>query len=226
MDRRTLASIVGGALVLAVALSSCAGGSSEPAAGGGSTSTAPQTSATPALVDDTRNAVDVEFTQNMVVHHEGAILMANMASRMASSSQVKALGERISAAQEPEIVTMKSWLVEWGEQSAAEVDMDGMDMGGMDMGGMDMGGMSQDDAMADLKSVDGTAFDRRFLELMIEHHRGALAMTATELAAGTNPQARALAQVISDAQTVEITEMDQLLQTLPIIDERSEEARP
>jgi uncharacterized protein (DUF305 family) len=128
---------------------------------------------------------------------------------VATTPEVKALGKRISAAQEPEIHAMQSWLVAWGEPSAADVNMDGMDMRGMDMGGL-----SQTEAMSQLKGAAGTAFDRRFLELMIAHHRGAIEMADTQLASGTSPQARALAQAIIDAQNAEITEMEQLSQAL------------
>ncbi|WP_407343449.1 DUF305 domain-containing protein [Pengzhenrongella phosphoraccumulans] len=206
MNVKTRMTAVGGALALAVVLSACAGQESAPAAS--SPASAASESAA-ASVDDSHNDADVTFTQNMVVHHEGAILMADLAGRTASTAEVKALADRIAAAQEPEILTMQSWLVAWGEQSAADADM-----GGMDMGGMDMGGLNQDEAMTELKSVTGAEFDRRFLELMIEHHQGAIEMSQTELAAGSNPQALELAQAIIDAQKAEITEMAQLLQGL------------
>lgn len=45
---------------------------------------------------------------------------------------------------------------------------------------------------------------------MIEHHRGAIEMANTQLASGTNPQARDLSQAIIDAQNAEIAEMEQL----------------
>jgi len=209
MNLTSRMSTAGGILVVAITLSGCAGTSGEPAAGTASPSVASSASTSPGRVEDKHNRVDAEFTQNMVVHHEGAIVMADLAARVASTPEVKALGQRISAAQEPEIIEMKSWLVAWGEQSAADVNMDGMDMGGMDMGGL-----SQDEAMSELKAAEGTAFDRRFLELMIEHHRGAIEMADTQLASGTNPQALALARSIIDAQNAEITEMEQLLQAL------------
>ena len=49
---------------------------------------------------------------------------------------------------------------------------------------------------------------------MIEHHRGAVDMAEAELADGENPQALELAQTIIDAQTTEIAEMEQMLQTI------------
>jgi len=206
MNVKTRMTAVGGAVALAVVLSACASQASESAAS--SPSSAASESAA-ASVDDSHNDADVTFTQNMVVHHEGAILMANLAGRTASTAEVKTLADRIAAAQEPEILEMQSWLVAWGEPSAADADM-----GGMDMGGMDMGGLSQEEAMTELKAVTGAEFDRRFLELMIEHHQGAIEMSQTQLAAGVNPRALELAQSIIDAQKAEITEMKQLLQGL------------
>lgn len=206
MNVKTRMTAVGGALALAVVLSACASQESEP--GPSSPSSVSSESAAPS-VDDSHNEADVTFTQNMVVHHEGAIVMANLAGRTASTAEVKTLADRIAAAQEPEILEMQSWLVAWGAQSAADVDMDGMEMDGMDMGGL-----SQEEAMAELKAVTGTEFDRRFLELMVEHHEGAIEMSQSQLAAGGNPGALELAQSIMDAQEAEITEMEQLLQGL------------
>jgi uncharacterized protein (DUF305 family) len=46
---------------------------------------------------------------------------------------------------------------------------------------------------------------------MIKHHQAALTMTKAELAAGTNPDAKTLAQRIADGQQAEITQMRTLL---------------
>src|SRR5690625_2266046 len=149
------------------------------------------------------------FAQMMIVHHEGAIEMADLAVEQASSEEVRSLAERIYAAQGPEIEEMTSWLEAWGEDTAP--------MGGMEgHGGMDMEGMSQEqeEAMAELESLSGAEFDRRFLELMIAHHRGAVDMAQSELDDGENPQALELAQTIIDDQQAEITEMEELLQGL------------
>ncbi|WP_373283269.1 DUF305 domain-containing protein [Nocardia vinacea] len=49
------------------------------------------------------------------------------------------------------------------------------------------------------------------MELMIEHHTGAIAMSNTELAGGVNPDAKALATAIVAAQQAEIGTMRGLL---------------
>ncbi|WP_454778539.1 DUF305 domain-containing protein [Georgenia muralis] len=158
------------------------------------------------MTDAVHNDADTEFAQMMIVHHEGAIEMAELAASDASTEEVRALGERISAAQGPEIDLMTSWLEAWGEPTAAEDDM-----AGMDHGGMDMGGLSQEEAMAELESAEGAELDRRFLELMIEHHRGAIEMAEGQLDEGADPAALALAEQIIADQEAEIAEMEELL---------------
>ena len=54
----------------------------------------------------------------------------------------------------------------------------------------------------------------RFLEQMIEHHRGAIDMAQDEVDDGQNSDAVSLAQKIIDTQTAEITTMEEILATL------------
>jgi uncharacterized protein (DUF305 family) len=196
-----------------------------------SESTAPSPSASAAgVVSTEHNATDLTFAQSMIVHHQGAIEMADLAATRAASQQVKDLAARIKAAQGPEIEQMQSWLTAWGAamstSSEASDSMGGMDHGGMDHGGssevsegstdggMSMPGMMTDEQMQQLGAASGAAFDRMFLEMMIMHHQGAIEMADTEIAGGMNPDALALAESITTSQTAEITEMQKLLQSL------------
>jgi len=54
-------------------------------------------------------------------------------------------------------------------------------------------------------------FDRMFLEMMIEHHQGAITMSEQEQANGLNKDALALAGTIIGDQTEEIAKMKQML---------------
>lgn len=204
--RRTTTSIAaaGAALLLSATLAACAGTADEPSSGG-----EPTTAASPA--DETTDAslhndADTEFAQMMIVHHEGAVEMADLAVERAGSEEVRALGERIAAAQGPEIEQMTSWLEAWGEDLPAEADM-----GGMDHGSMEMDGMDQETVMGELSGLTGADFDRRFLELMIDHHRGAIEMAESHRVAGESAEAVRLSDEIIDAQTTEIAEMTELL---------------
>lgn len=193
-----------GALALTLVLGACGGttGTTDTAA----TPAAEQTGATEPV---TFNDADTEFAQMMTVHHEGALEMAAFAAEEASTEEVRALAERIEAAQQPEIDLMTSWLQRWDQEMPDEAEH-----GAMDHGGMDMGGLSQEEAMEELRGLSGTDLDRRFLELMIEHHRGAVEMAETQRQDGENPEAVELAGRIIDDQQTEITEMERLLADL------------
>ena len=197
---RIAAALVAGAVVL----SGCSGGSD------GSTSAGTSAGGASASEDAAFNNADVTFVQGMIPHHRGALAMAQLADGRAEDQRVLELAGRIEAAQEPEIETMTGWLEDWGEPLPDESDMG---MGGTDHGGMDMGGMSEEDMTA-LENASGAEFDRMFLEMMIEHHRGAVDMAETEIDEGSYPDAVALAEEIVESQTAEIEEMETLLSEL------------
>ena len=194
------------AVAAGVVLGAC-GGDDDPSVVGDES----ETSSTSTEADSTdtsevaaaSNDADVTFAQSMIVHHEQAIEMAQLATTRAESQEVLDLAARIEAAQQPEIDLMTGWLEAWGEEPAADMGMDSMNMGGM-----------TEQQMTDLEAASGAAFDSMFLEMMIEHHQGAIEMATTETADGQNPDALELAAKIVDDQTAEIEEMQALLEQL------------
>ena len=233
MTTKTRLGVAAIAASLAFVLAACSGGNPSGAATSGTTSgtTSARSTGSPASISAsaaaTFNDADVAFAQMMIVHHQGAIQMADLAPSRAQNQDVLALAARIKAAQAPEIDQMTSWLTAWGAAApsmmsgSATSGMGGMDHGGMDMGGttsvaessVSMPGMMSGDQMQQLEA-SGAAFDKMFLELMIVHHQGAVEMAETEIADGSNPEAVALAQKIKSDQTAEIAEIQALLQTL------------
>ena len=153
------------------------------------------------------NDADVAFAQGMIPHHEQAIDMADMVLERGEDAEVKALAEDIKAAQGPEIETLRGWLEDWGEEESA-------DAGHGDMGGEGDGTMMTDEEMEQLEQASGAELDKMFLEMMIRHHEGAIAMAETELEDGEFPPAKQMAQNISDTQQAEITKMKDLLTKL------------
>jgi len=158
----------------------------------------------------TFNDADVAFASGMIPHHQQAVVMSDWAAKRASDPKVKALAERISAAQGPEIKTMTAWLKAWDQPvpEAYDPDHGGHSMNGMDMGS---GGMMSAEDMETLDNSKGKAFDREFLRQMIEHHEGAVTMAKEEQKAGENRESKALATSIITAQTAEIAQMRSLL---------------
>ena len=178
------------ALVVGVALAACSGDDASAPQDGSASSE--------------HNDADTQFAQMMIVHHEGAVEMAELAGQTSDTPEIQDLATRIAGAQQPEIDLMTGWLNTWGE------DVEAMDHAGMDMGGMDMNGMSQEEVMAHMETLEGAEFDAQFLEHMIAHHEGAIEMAEAEIEDGVNEEATSLAQTIVDAQTAEIAEMEGL----------------
>jgi len=195
MHIRTMAS----ALVVAAAATGLLAGCGGNTTSANTTTPAPSAASNAPAAGQQHNQADVVFLQNMIPHHQQAIMMSQMALTHATTPKVKDLAARIQTGQNPEIQQMRGLLAAWG----VPANPGGMGpMGGM-MGGA--GGMGPG-------MMTGTTFDRTFLQNMIVHHQGAIDMSQTELAQGSNPDTRQLAQKIINTQQAEIKEMQTLLQ--------------
>ena len=156
------------------------------------------------------NAADVAFAQKMIPHHQQAVEMSKAVLDRGKNTEVRQLAEQIAGAQDPEVNTMKGWLTSWGQPPADSTMGTDHSMGGTDS----MDGMMSSDEMTSLNSASGAALDALYVELMIKHHQGAIAMAETQVSSGTDPGAVALARTIIAAQEGEITTMNALLPTL------------
>jgi uncharacterized protein (DUF305 family) len=210
--RRRLAA-AGTVLALSAGLTACAGGTeaTAPAAPAQSPAASPEEPAAPSATDDAatsgRDDADVAFVRGMLAHHRGALDIAEVAVRTAATTQVAALADRIADERAPQIDQMSEWLATRGEEVASGSGHEGS-------AGTEDGSTDSADAVAELEELSGTDADRRFLELMIEHHREAIAMSEAELAEGRDPDAQELARLVIDDRTAEITEMETLLDGL------------
>lgn len=130
----------------------------------------------------------------MIPHHQQAVDMAKLADGRAADPEIKELAAAIDQAQDPEINTMKGWLTSWDkplpESSSSMGDMPGMDHGSN--AGSGMPGMMSDKDMSDLEGARGKAFDKKFAQLMIGHHEGAVTMAEAERKNGSNADAKKL----------------------------------
>jgi uncharacterized protein (DUF305 family) len=173
-------------------------------------------------------AADVQFMQGMIAHHAQAVRMAGLVASHTTRPAMHLLAERIDVSQRDEIRMMQAWLRDRHEEvpqpdlstPTAAMDTSMMDMPGM--GGGDhahlMPGMLTPAQMAQLAAAQGTAFDRLFLQGMIRHHEGALAMVATLLhaqGAAQDPLVFEFATDVDADQRAEITRMRALLDSLP-----------
>jgi uncharacterized protein (DUF305 family) len=155
---------------------------------------------------------DIAFMQGMIHHHAQAIAMVALLDTRTRRDDLRQFAQRLAISQTDEIKMMKAWLADHG----AEVPMDhgrGMTM----MAGKmmePMPGMLTTEQMSALEHATGPAFDRLFLEGMIQHHKGALAMVEELLRSPGAGQESTVFDFIThvDAdQRMEITRMQQML---------------
>ena len=197
---------VGVLIAVTVLLVGCSGGNHRDAEG------TAEVAATAATDREAYNNADVTFAQGLVPHQHGTLALVQLAPGRAGDPRVVQLATRVEAAQQSQVDAMIQWLQEWGEPLPEEAELG--DHGPVDLSDeRAMGGVS-DQELAAASATTGAQFDRQFLTLMLEQHRTAVDMAQAEMAAGSYPEAVALAREMEQTQTVEIDEMESLLAEL------------
>lgn len=160
---------------------------------------------------------DVAFMQGMIGHHAQAVTMAALAEPNGASSDVRVLAGRIAVAQTDEMDFMEDWLRTRRQtvpaRDGAHHHHAGMDMGA---GAAMMPGMLSPAQLDTLAQAKGPAFDWYFLTYMIQHHRGAIAMVDTLMAAQSAANDDNVFKFVSDVvadQSTEIARMELMLKS-------------
>ena len=146
---------------------------------------------------------DVNFLQGMILHHQQAIVMSNMADKRTNNKTIVDLANRIDASQEDEISFMENWLNLRDEDISINHSDHHMQIG--------MAGMASKSQLKELEKSESTDFDRLFLQLMISHHDGALKMVKDLKEYPGTAYDPILSEFISDLvndQSVEIERMN------------------
>jgi uncharacterized protein (DUF305 family) len=153
------------------------------------------------VVTDSPDAkqTDGAFITEMVPHHESAVEMAELALERAEHPQTQRLARAIIQAQSNEIAQLEAI----HERLFSEPVEDG-DHGTLGLASHE-GGMDTD--MEAL--MDARQFDQAFIDMMIPHHQGAIRMARIQLDAGEDGELSALAESIIQAQSSEISQMNE-----------------
>ena len=164
-----------------------------------------------ARVDSARmrfTEADVRFMTGMIGHHAQALVMAGLAPTHGAGFSVRTLTARIINGQRDEIATMQQWLRDRG-QPVPEVDINRATMtlvrGPAYV--MDMPGMLTSDQLRELDGARASEFDRVFLTLMIQHHRGAVTMVQGLFGTDGAAQGDLMFKLASDIHVDQITEI-------------------
>ena len=150
---------------------------------------------------------DVLFMQGMIAHHAQAIYMSRLATSRGANPRLLKLAIKIDQSQRTEIRLMQDWLVA-NKQTAPDSNS---------FRTMMMPGMLTPAQLTELENTKGADFDRKYLELMIKHHEGALSMVADLFAtplAGQDVDVSVFANDVQVVQTAEIDLMHQMLADL------------
>lgn len=150
---------------------------------------------------------DVHFMQGMIAHHAQAIYMSRMAASRQANPRLLKFANKIDQSQQAEIRLMQDWLIA-NKQTAPDTGS---------WRTMTMPGMLTAAQLAQLDAAHGADFDQTFLNLMIQHHQGALKMVADLLAsplAAQDVDVSVFANDVVTVQTAEIGTMQQMLETL------------
>jgi uncharacterized protein (DUF305 family) len=172
--------------------------------------------------DSTRlpwTGADVQFMQGMIHHHAQAIEMCKWAPTHGASPSVQTLCARIINAQGDEISLMSQWLKDRRQDvpqptaTTMKMTMNGKEMD------MLMPGMLSPEQMKQLDAARGQAWDKLFLQDMIQHHRGAVSMVHDLFetqGAGQDEMVFKFASDVNVDQTTEIARMEKMLFALSI----------
>ena len=152
----------------------------------------------------------------MIHHHAQAVDMVGLLKTRTNSDDMRKVGQRIELSQVDEIKMMQTWL---GSQGQEIPDAPAHHMAGAQMGPLApmMPGMLTREQMDQLAAAKGPAFDRLFLQFMIQHHQGALTMVKDLFAtpgAAQDPSVFSFASDVDADQRAEIARMSAMLKEL------------
>jgi len=134
----------------------------------------------------------------MSTHHDQGILLASIAAERASNPHLRALSNLMAASQRGEARIFARWWASWfGEPMQVCSAEERASMPGL----LDTADVPK------IGAAEASSFDRLFVDLMIKHHKGAVAMADSELGHGSDPRLRIMAHAIRHEQQGEIALM-------------------
>jgi uncharacterized protein (DUF305 family) len=160
------------------------------------------------------DSVDVGFARDMSAHHAQAVEIAELLRDRSDDEDLRRIAADIALTQQAQIGQMRGWLDIWGRPPTT-VDPPMGWMGHEHEPGetVTMPGMASDDEIAALTAAQGPEAERLFLELMIRHHQGGVEMASYAADHASEDIVRTLASGMVEAQTSEISQLQELLDT-------------
>ena len=151
----------------------------------------------PSSPNAAKASTELQFLDTMFMHHKMAIDMANLVESRAAHAGVKALAKKMIDDQQKETAELKGWREQWyaGKPEAMNMKMSGMSES--------MEGMS----IEKLAAVKGEEFDRMFIDMMSQHHMGAIKMAQAAQPKLQHAEVKVFAKKLVVSQKEELAQM-------------------
>jgi uncharacterized protein (DUF305 family) len=172
----------------------CARSESESTVGETSGTTVTETSSQTSAQITPAQPYDLQFIDTMIAHHKTALEMSSLVKQKGGAA-VKKAAEKMSSDQQRDVEKLQNWRNQWhpGAPDAHNMELPGASSMNMDMSHM--------------QSMSGHQFDDMFVDMMIPHHQGAIAMSQDALQRAEHVELKQFAQEVIDKQQKEIAEL-------------------
>ncbi len=159
------------------------------------------------------NAVDVGFLQDMIDHHEQALVISNLYLDGQPDGPAAPYANEVILFQERDLGWMRDWL---DEEGYAPGNPDRTAMAWMDepVPVAEMPGMQTQERLDELANATGAEADRLFFEIMTEHHLGGVHMAEHAAANGARPEIIDFATAVARNQRIEVVEYEGAMRRL------------
>lgn len=135
---------------------------------------------------------ETRFLQQMIQHHRHGIEMAKLVNDHTKRPELRELAGKIMSAQQQEIDQMTKWLTDWSKASPSD------------------NAKAEEEMKMHMSMLSGkhdADFDKAFLQMMPQHHHGAVEMAEQAEKKATHPELKELAAKIAKDQQAEIKQM-------------------
>ncbi len=135
------------------------------------------------------------FLRSMIAHHQGGIMMANIALKKAVHPELKRFASEMIAKQKKEIGEMSVWLKEWS-QTVPE-----------DSAQSEASRKKTHQDMEELEMLSANDFDLTFAKMMAKHHQSAIGMAKLVEQKSRQSQLKQFAEKLIADQSMEVTQL-------------------
>ncbi len=142
----------------------------------------------------TSTTAEKTFVAQMIPHHELGMRLMDIAATRADDVRLRRLVFEMGGYHHSDMASLSKWSFEWGVKPSG-----------------DFPGDLPDTTLDRLATFTGAEFDEAWLDAMIDHHEGALAISRGALADDVRAEIREMARTTLEVQSREIDEMSQLI---------------